>query len=160
MYQSIMQFNSEFYIIIFKVSCGSFGASQVAQLSKESTCHCRRCESRRFDPWVRKIPWRRKWQSTPVFLPGKSPWTKKPGRLQSMGLQRVGHNWVQAHTWTVGEKWYVTRKEMLPNCWDLWVLPSRTYSVSWGIQYVCLCFLPSTGCLLPGSSTCQTLPSL
>ena len=25
----------------------------------------------RFDPWARKIPWRRKWQSTPVFLPGK-----------------------------------------------------------------------------------------
>ena len=26
----------------------------------------------RFDPWVGKIPWRRKWQPTPVFLPGKS----------------------------------------------------------------------------------------
>ena len=26
----------------------------------------------RFDPWVRKIPWRRKWQPTPVLLPGKS----------------------------------------------------------------------------------------
>ena len=25
-----------------------------------------------FDPWVRKIPWRRKWQPTPVSLPGKS----------------------------------------------------------------------------------------
>ena len=25
-----------------------------------------------FDPWVRKIPWRRAWQSTPVFLPGES----------------------------------------------------------------------------------------
>ena len=24
-----------------------------------------------FDPWVEKIPWRRKWQLTPVFLPGK-----------------------------------------------------------------------------------------
>ena len=24
-----------------------------------------------FDPWVRKIPWRRKWQPTPIFLPGK-----------------------------------------------------------------------------------------
>ena len=24
-----------------------------------------------FDHWVRKIPWSRKWQSTPVFLPGK-----------------------------------------------------------------------------------------
>ena len=26
----------------------------------------------RFDPWVRKIPWRTAWQPTPVFLPGKS----------------------------------------------------------------------------------------
>ena len=26
----------------------------------------------RFDPWVGKIPWRREWQSTPVFLPGES----------------------------------------------------------------------------------------
>ena len=36
---------------------------------KEPACQCRGCG---FDPWVRKIPWRRKWQPTPVFLPGKS----------------------------------------------------------------------------------------
>jgi len=40
-----------------------------------------------FDPWVGKIPWRRKWQPTPVFLPGEShgqrslagysPWDRK-----------------------------------------------------------------------------------
>ena len=35
---------------------------------KESACQCRRP---RFDPWVRKIPWRREWQPTPVFLPGE-----------------------------------------------------------------------------------------
>ena len=35
---------------------------------KESACQCRRCG---FDPWVRKVPWNRKWQPTPVFLPGK-----------------------------------------------------------------------------------------
>ena len=29
-------------------------------------------ERPRFDPWVRKIPWRRKWQPTPVLLPRKS----------------------------------------------------------------------------------------
>ena len=45
-----------------------------------------------FDPWVGMIPWRRIWQPTPVFLPGESPWTDDPGRLQSMGSQRVGHN--------------------------------------------------------------------
>ena len=36
---------------------------------KESACQCRRCG---FDPWVRKIPWRTKWQPIPVFLPEKS----------------------------------------------------------------------------------------
>ena len=51
---------------------------------KESTCQCRR---HRFHPWVGKIPLRRKWQSTPVLLPGKfhgqkslvgySPWCHK-----------------------------------------------------------------------------------
>ena len=36
-------------------------------------------------PWVGKIPWRRAWQPTPLFLPEESPWTEEPGRLQSMG---------------------------------------------------------------------------
>ena len=39
---------------------------------KEPTCQCRRYKSSRFDPWLRKIPCRRKWQPTPVFLPGES----------------------------------------------------------------------------------------
>ena len=39
---------------------------------KESACQCRRCKKCRFDLWVGKIPWRRKWQLTPVFLPAKS----------------------------------------------------------------------------------------
>ena len=36
---------------------------------------------RGFDPRVGKIPWRRKWKPTPVFLPGESPWTEEPGGL-------------------------------------------------------------------------------
>ena len=31
-------------------------------------------------------------QPTPVFLPGETPWTEEPGRLLSMGSQKVGHN--------------------------------------------------------------------
>ena len=30
------------------------------------------------DPWVGKIPWRRKWQPSPVFLPGESSWIEEP----------------------------------------------------------------------------------
>ena len=45
-----------------------------------------------FEPWVGKIPWRRKQQPTPVFLPGKSHWTEEPLGLESTGSQRVRHN--------------------------------------------------------------------
>ena len=47
------------------------------------------------DPWVGKIPWRREWLLTPVFVPGKF-------HGQSRGSQRAGHEWVtntfSAHT--------------------------------------------------------------
>ena len=39
---------------------------------KEPACQCRRHRRCGFDSWVRKIPWRRAWQSTTVFLPGES----------------------------------------------------------------------------------------
>ena len=48
-------------------------------------------------PLVGKIPWRTAWQLSPVFLPGESPQTEEPGGLQSVGLQRVGHNWATEH---------------------------------------------------------------
>ena len=44
------------------------------------------CRRREFDPWVREISWRRKWQPTPVFLPGKISWTEEPGRLWGCDL--------------------------------------------------------------------------
>ena len=39
---------------------------------KELDCQCRRQKRHEFSPWVGKIPWRRKWQHTPVLLPGES----------------------------------------------------------------------------------------
>ena len=56
-------------------------------VGKESTC------SRGIDPWAGKIPWRRAWEPTPVFLPGESLWTEDPGGLQSLGLQRFERDW-------------------------------------------------------------------
>ena len=51
---------------------------------EESTCQCRRLKRRRFNLWVRKIPWSSKWQPAPIVLPekfhgqkslaGYSPW--------------------------------------------------------------------------------------
>ena len=41
----------------------------------EPACQCRTCKRHGFDPCIGKIPRRRAWQPTPVFLPGESPWT-------------------------------------------------------------------------------------
>ena len=62
-------------------ACGPiiFNPETVASISflrgtsgKEPACQCRRRKRCWFVPWVRKIPWRRAWQLTPVFLPGES----------------------------------------------------------------------------------------
>ena len=42
----------------------------------------------RFDPWVGKILWKRKWQPTPAFLPEKIPWAEESGDLQSNGVAK------------------------------------------------------------------------
>ena len=54
---------------------------------REPACQFRESKRHRFNPWVWKIPWSRKWQPTPIFLPGKfhgqrslvgySPWGPK-----------------------------------------------------------------------------------
>ena len=77
---------------------------------KESACQCRRYG---FHPWVRKIPWSRKWQPTPVFLPGElhgqrsllgySPWGGKESDMTE-------HVCVCTHTHTH------THTHLLPLC--------------------------------------------
>ena len=65
----------------------SYGASQVVLVEKNPPASAGDIRDVGFDPWVGKIPWSRKWQPTPVFLPGKfhglgdpvdySPWCLK-----------------------------------------------------------------------------------
>ena len=71
---------------------------------------CLECRGPNFDPWVGKIPWRRKWQLTRVLVPGESQGQEKPGGLQSKGLQRVRCDW--AHT---RRSIYLYKTEYL--CW-------------------------------------------
>ena len=52
---------------------------------KESLCQ------RRFNPWVRKIPWKEMATHSSIFA-WEISWAGEPGRLQSMGLQRVRHD--------------------------------------------------------------------
>ena len=67
--------------------------------NKESTCQCSRIG---FHPWVGRVSWRRKWQPTPVFLPGKScgqrslagysPWgLKQSDTTERPSTQRLSH---------------------------------------------------------------------
>ena len=56
---------------------GDYLLTQVVLVVKESSCQWKRCKRHPFDPWVGKIPWRKKWQPTPVFLPGKSHGQKR-----------------------------------------------------------------------------------
>ena len=56
---------------------------------KESACQCRRWV---FNPWVWKIPWRRKWQPAIVFLPGKSHRQKSLVDFCPWGHKRVRHS--------------------------------------------------------------------
>ena len=67
---------------------GSLGFPDGAS-GKKAACQCRRCKKCGFDPWAGKIPWRRKWHPTPIFLLGRFPWTEEPGRLSPMGSLRV-----------------------------------------------------------------------
>ena len=57
-----------------------------------SECYSLECRRPGFDPWVWKIPWRRKWQPTPLCLPGESN-----GQRSLVGYSpwdsRVGHDW-------------------------------------------------------------------
>ena len=56
---------------------------------KESACQCKR---HRFDPWVQKIPWSGKQQSTPVVLPGKSHRQRSLAGYSPWGHKKVRHN--------------------------------------------------------------------
>ena len=121
-----------------------------------------------FDPWVRKIPWRRKWPPTPVFLPGKFHGQRSLG-LQSMMQQKVRHNWVYTHThkvsifsflrnlYTVSHrdftnlgcyqqwKWFPTSLPSLPT---LFILHMYVYIVviltgmRWYLSVVSICISP------------------
>ena len=60
---------------------------------KESACQCKRFRRHGLKPWITKIPWRRKWQPTPIFLHGQSslasysPW----GHKDSDMIERPGN---------------------------------------------------------------------
>ena len=81
---------------------------------KEPACQCRRRRRHGFNLWVGKILWRRKWQPTSVFLPGKSH-GEESGALRSMGSQK---HWTQLSTDLHSDclAWLQTRASRLTGC--------------------------------------------
>ena len=85
---------------------------------KDSACQCRRCKRRRFCPWVRKVPWSRKWQPALVSLPGKSqrqsslvvysPWENNLTYLKPVNnFEKVNMNLgvILSILWTLSSYW-------------------------------------------------------
>ena len=62
--------------------------SQVVLVVKNPPANAGDIKRGGFNPWVGKIPWKRAWQPTLVFLPGESL-----GQLKSIELQRIRHDW-------------------------------------------------------------------
>ena len=92
---------------------------------KESACQGRRC---RFNPWDGKIPWWRKWQPTPVFLPGKSH-----GQRSLAGYHPWGHKRVRSDLATRQQHGALN---VVDTCYDLNVRVSP--NLTWRISY-CWC---------------------
>ena len=101
---------------------------------KESSCQCtghRRCK---FSQWVGKIPWRRKWQPTPEFLPGEfheqrrlvgySSWSRKE---LDMTEQLGTHNWALIYFLNNSPDFHI-----IPSITSFWIISLMIYNqVSW-----------------------------
>ena len=89
-------------LVVFALhQCKSVISIYGSASGKKSACQCRRHKRCWFSPWVGKMPWRRKWQCAPVFLPreshcrrlvGYSPWGHKESGMTS--------NFTQVHART------------------------------------------------------------
>ena len=60
---------------------------------EEPACQRRRLKRHRFDPWVGEEPLEKGMATLSNILAWRIPWTEEPGRLQSMGTHRIGHDW-------------------------------------------------------------------
>ena len=110
--------------------------------------------------------WRRKWQPTPVFLPG-IPGMGEPGGLPSMGLHRVGHDWsdlaAAAHPYmTTGKihsldlSYIIVQRSSFSKkcacllCDSLPVVILRNYHCSCSAAQVCPTLFDPMDCSVPG----------
>ena len=89
------------------------------------------CRRHRFDPWVRKIPWRRKCQPTPLLLFGKSHGQRGLAGYSPWSQKRVRYNWAtkQQQFWT----------QSVLDHWALW------YPIVFAIDFITLTYVLISG---------------
>ena len=78
-----------FPLIIILLMCILIQGFPSSSVVKNPPAQCLR---HGLSPWVGKIPWRRKWQPTPVSLPGKSHGQRRLAGYSPLGHKRIGHN--------------------------------------------------------------------
>ena len=91
-------------VLYYGFLCGTSG--------EESACQCRGRKRRGFHPWVGKIPWRRKWQPIPVFLPRKSH-----GKRSLLGYSPLGR---KVHTTEHTHTHKLTSSELTWRIWHMY----------------------------------------
>ena len=76
-----------------------YRVSQMALVNKEPIYQRRRPKRRKCNPWVRKTPWRRAWQSTPVFLPEEPRGQRSlTGTVHRFLNSQTRLEWLSSHT--------------------------------------------------------------
>ena len=103
---------------------------------------CLQCGRPGSDPWVGKIPLEKEMATHSSILAWKIPWTQKPGMLQSMGSERIRHDWVTNILSLIDSLSCVTRVQLakIDQCWcDCFIisLPDQNsfYSGLWIISH-------------------------
>ena len=140
--------------------------------SKEFACQYRRCW---FDPWVEKIPWKSKWQPTPVFLPGESHGQSVVGYSSGHKEWDKTDDWVHTHTHTqvdcvketriiqhiqgpkeTKRRGSVSSLSLSLICAFHFLLPSDTEAPVFSLRAAAPTF--QAGLQLPSGSTCVFMP--
>ena len=110
---------------------------------KEPACQCKRDKRWGFNPRVGKIPWRRAWQPTPVFLPGESHWQRSPEGYSPCG-HSVRHDWSDlAYTVHIRQSQSPSSFHPSPNYVHMSILRLRVYSYP-ANRFIYTVFLEST----------------
>ena len=141
----LQRFRHNWVTNMFNKSTGFPGGSD----SKESACNAG-------DTRVRKIPWRREWLSTWVFLPGEFHGQKSLVGYIPWGHKRVGHNWLtNTHTHSIKTTLVTCHQSPLHNSMQ-WSAPSSPLTRPIGCLFLCTYIYIYIYILAASSLSCAT----